>query len=97
MYANRVEVFHRADGDNVALAVAHYLELYLLPARNALFDKHLRYRRQAQAVRRYLVQLLGSLRDTAARTAERERGAHDNGVVYFLRERHCVLYGLYHL
>ncbi len=36
-----VEVLHRADRDNVALCVTDNLELYLLPAAYALFNKYL--------------------------------------------------------
>ena len=50
MNADRVEVFHRADGDNVALCVTDNLELDFLPARNTLFNKYLCDRRKTQTV-----------------------------------------------
>ena len=50
MYAHRVEVFHGANGDHVALAVPHDLELDFLPARNTLFNKYLCDRRKTQTV-----------------------------------------------
>ena len=41
MYAHRVEVFHIADGDAVALGIAHYLIFNFLPARDAALHQDL--------------------------------------------------------
>ena len=64
--ADRVEVFHGADRDDVALAVANNLELNLLPARNALFNEDLGDRRKRKAVCRNLHELFAVIDDTAA-------------------------------
>ena len=94
-----VEVFHRAYSDNVALRVAHYLKLYLFPARDALFYEHLSDRREVKAVARYLSQLFLIVYYTAAGTAEGECGANDERVAYTLliSEIYRVLYGIYYL
>ena len=38
VYADRIEIFHGADGDDVALAVTDHLKLDFFPAADALFD-----------------------------------------------------------
>jgi hypothetical protein len=45
VHAHRVEVLDRADDDAVVVAVAHDLELVLLPAEHRLLDEHLVDRR----------------------------------------------------
>lgn len=45
-----VKVFHITYGNAVALAVTHYLILYLFPAGNTFLDKDLVYARQAKPV-----------------------------------------------
>ena len=94
MNADRVEVLHGADGNYVALAVAHYLEFDLLPAGDALLDQNLCDRRKAKSVGGYLVELLRGLRDTAAGAAQRERRSDDYRIVNDLGEVHSVLDGL---
>ena len=69
VYADRVKVFHAAYGYAVAVLVAHDLELYFLPAGYALFNKHLRDRRETKTVGRYLRKLVPVLGDTAAGAA----------------------------
>ena len=46
--AHRIEVLDRADDDDVVVAVAHHLELELLPADDAALDEHLSRRRQLE-------------------------------------------------
>jgi hypothetical protein len=84
MYADRVYVFHRADRDGVILCVAHDLELYFLPPRYRLLDKHLADRGHAYAVPGYLAQLFRVVADAAAGPAERESGADDEREAYFI-------------
>ncbi len=50
MNSDGVEVFHRAHGEHVALAVAQNLEFDFLPAAYILFDKHLSYGRKHKPV-----------------------------------------------
>ena len=41
MDAQRVKVFHIADGDTVVVTVAHHLVFYLFPSLQTLFHQHL--------------------------------------------------------
>ena len=97
MHAHGVEVLHVADGDHVALAVAHHLVLDLFPAGDALLDQHLMDGRQAQTVGADLAQLGLVLTDAAAGAAHGEGGAHDHGVVDLLSEGQSVVQVLHHL
>ena len=78
MYADRVNVLHVADGDGVALVVAHYLVLDLLPACDALLDQNFVNTRVHDAGGRDLAQLLPGVGDAAAGAAERVRRADDD-------------------
>ncbi len=49
VHAHRVDVLDRADHDDVVVAVAHQLELELLPAEHRLLDQHLVHRAGGQA------------------------------------------------
>ena len=97
MYADGVHILHRADRDNVALGVAHYLELDLLPARYALLDKHLSDGREVQTVARYLAELLLGVYDTAACAAQRECGTNYKRIAdaLLIGEGNSVLNGVY--
>ena len=90
--ADGVEVFHRADGDDVAVAVAQHLELDLFPAVDVLFHQHLGDGREHEAVVRDGAQLLFVIGDAAARAAQREGGADNDGIADLVRHRHAFLY-----
>ena len=49
VHAHRVDVLDRADDHDVVVAVAHQLELELLPAEHALLDQHLVHRAGGEA------------------------------------------------
>ena len=49
VHADGVDILHAAYGDGAARAVAHDLELYLLPAEDVLLDQHLVYGRGVEA------------------------------------------------
>ncbi|MPM17476.1 hypothetical protein SDC9_63871 [bioreactor metagenome] len=87
VYADGVEVLHAADRNHVSVAVPHALERDFLPAGDTLFHEYLPNWRKAQAVARNLAQLVYRLRNAAAGTAQRERGAHDDGIADFACER----------
>ena len=80
MDADGIDVFHRADGNHVAARVAHGLKLDLFPAVNILFHEDLRDRRGVEAAARNGAQLVRAVGDAAARAAEREGGADDDGI-----------------
>ena len=92
MHADGVEILHRADGEHVPRAVAQDFELDLLPAADVLFDEHLRDGREHEPVVGDEAELLLVVRDAAARAAQRERGAHDDGIA----ELFCDLNALVH-
>ena len=80
VHADGVKVFHAAHGDDVAGAVAHGLKLDLLPAVNVALDKDLRDRGRVEPRLCRARELLRAVGHAAARTAERERRADDDGV-----------------
>ena len=80
VYADGVEVFHAAHGDDVAGTVAHGLKLDLLPAVDIALDEDLRDRGRVEPRLCDECELLCAVGHAAARTAERERRADDDGV-----------------
>ncbi len=72
VHAHRVEVLDRADDDDVVLAVAHHLELELLPADDRLLDQELVVHRQLETLPHDRLELLHVVGDAAAGAAERE-------------------------
>ena len=97
MNANRVKVFHGADGYNVALAVADNLKFNFLPAAYALFDKHLRNWGQAQSVCGNIPKLVLVVSDTSACAAQGKRRTDNNRIAYHLGKIHRVVNSLNHL
>lgn len=90
VYANRVKVFHGADGDNIALAVTDNFELNFFPAADALFDQNLCDRRQTQTVLGDVTQHFFVIGNTAAGAAQRECRTHDNRIADGLCEIYSV-------
>ena len=80
MDADGVDVLHAAYGDGAARAVAHDLELDLLPAEDVLLDQHLVYGRGVEARCGDGEHLLLAVGDAAAGAAEGEGGTDDDGV-----------------
>ena len=78
--ADGVKVLHIADGDDVALVVAHDLVLDLFPARDALFYQDLMDGGKTEAVGADLDELCLVLADAAAGAAHGEGGADDDRV-----------------
>ena len=56
--AHRIEVFDRADDDDVVLQVAHDLELELFPADDGFFDQDRVHRAQIQPALNDALQIL---------------------------------------
>ncbi len=80
MHADRIHVFHAADGDRMVRAVAHDLELDFLVSLDGLFDQHLMHRRQTERVGADLDQFLLIVGKSAAGAAQREGRTQDNRV-----------------
>ena len=78
MDAHRVEVLDRADDHDVVVAVAHHLELELVPADQRLLDEHLADRALVETAVEQLDELVLGMRRPAAVAAQSERRAqHD--------------------
>src|ERR1700691_910589 len=72
VYSHRVEVFDRADDDDVVFQITHYLELVFLPAEDRFSDKGLVHRREVETTSQHFHQLFAVVTDAAATTAERK-------------------------
>ena len=95
MYTYGVKVFHRADGEHIARAVAQHLELYLLPAADISFDEYLGNGREHQTVVSNEPELLFVVGDAAAGTAQRVRGTDDDGIAaYSVCHLHALFDGV---
>ena len=78
MDAHRIDVLDGADDDAVVRRVADDLHLVFLPAQHRLFDQDFGGRRQVQAARDDLVELLAVIGDAAAGAGQGE-GRADHG------------------
>src|SRR5262249_46396329 len=58
VHSHGVEVFNRADNDDVVGLVAHYLQLEFLPTDDRFLDEHFRHRAQVEAARDQFVEFL---------------------------------------
>ena len=75
VHAHRVDVLDRADHDGVVRAVAHHLELELLPAGDRLLDEDLGHRARGEAAARDALELGPGAGEPAPAPAEGERRA----------------------
>ena len=80
VHAHRVDVLDRADHDGVVRAVAHHLELELLPAGDRLLDEDLGHRARGEAAARDALELGPGASEPAPAAAERERRPDDQRV-----------------
>ena len=88
VHAHRVNVLDRANDDHVVVAVAHQLELELLPAEDRLLEQHLGDRAGIQPGPGDPAQLTGVVGDARPQAAQGERGPHHQRVAEFGR---CLL------
>ncbi len=95
MNADRIYIFHTADGNAVARSVAHYFVFDFFPAGNAAFHKNLSHTGKAQAVRQNFFQFHLIVRDAAAGTAERIGRTQYDRISDFIREINTVFYIFY--
>ena len=77
VHAHRVEVLDRAHHDHGVGAVAHHLELVLLPALDRALDQHLADRARRRARPDRFAVLVAVVDDRRAGAAERERRPQD--------------------
>ena len=96
MDAHGVDILHGADGDHVAGAVPHHLELDLLPAGDAPLNEHLAHPAEIDAPFGDLLQGGPVVGDAAASAAQGVGGADDDRVADLFGEIHRVLYAFHH-
>ena len=87
MDPDRVKILHRADRNDVPDPVTHRLKLNLFPPGNALFDKHLMYRRHIKPRLRNHGKLPGIHSNPSARASESECRTHNDGITDALSRR----------
>ena len=80
MNADRVNIFHAADGDCLVIRVTHNLKFDFFISLNALFDKYLVNRRELERVCADFDKLVFIVSKAAACTAECKCGTEYNGV-----------------
>ena len=85
MDADGVEILHITDGYRRVVGVTDDLVFYFLVALDALLDEHLTDGGEGESVLHLLPQLVCVVGKAAARAAEGEGGAKDNGVAYLFR------------
>ena len=78
--AHRVDVLDGADGDHLAVGVAHDLKLELLPAEDGLLDEDLVHGACGEATLDHGAQLLDVVHQAAARAAHGVGGAQHAGI-----------------
>ena len=69
--AHRVEIFNRADDDDVVLAVAHHFQLVFLPADDGFFDQNLMLGAEVQPPLRHTFIFFDVIGNIAAHAAQR--------------------------
>ena len=91
MDTHRIKIFHRADRDDVSIAVAHDLKFDLFPAGDTFLHQNLRDRGKTEPCGSNLAQLCFVNSDAAAGAAEGKGGAHDNRIACRVREGESTL------
>ena len=94
VHAQGVDVLDEADGDHVAVLVAHDLQLQLLPAEHALLDQHLADERGLQPARAHRGQLQRVVDDAAARAAHGVGRAQHHRVAETVRDGERLVHGI---
>ena len=69
MYAHGIEIFNRADDDDIVSKVTHDFEFILFPTKDGLFDQCLMDGRKIEATRENVKQFFAIVGDTASRAA----------------------------
>ena len=97
MDAHRVDIFHIADGDTVAVAVPDHFVFDLLPAADIPFHQDFTYAAQTQAVAGDLPQLILIISDTAAAAAQCISRPDDHRITDLFRKINAALKGGAHI
>ena len=97
MNADRVEVFHGADGNDVALAVTNNFKFNFFPAADTLFNQNLCDWGEPQTVFADVTQHFFVVCNPAACTAEGECRTNDNRIVNFFCKVNRIFYSFNNL
>ena len=73
MHADRVDIFHVADGDHISCSVTHYLVLDLFPACDTTLNQNLTYTGQTKSICKDLFQFFLIVCDSTAASTKRIR------------------------
>ena len=96
MYPHGVDVFHRADGNDIARRVAHGFKFNLFPPRHTALDKHLPNGRSLQPALCNAPQLCFVGRNAAAAAAQRKGRPHNHRPAHFVCGVQRLLHGSGH-
>src|SRR5579862_7555454 len=88
MNAHRIEIFDRADHDEVVANVAHYFEFVFLPAENGFFDERLMNGACIESACNQVPKFLAIVGNRAAGAAEREGRANHERIADRVRKLH---------
>ena len=94
VHANRVNVFHVADGDDIALAVTHDFVFDFLPACNTFLNQNLIYTGIQDTGSCNLTQLIPGISNTAAGTAQSICRTDDNRQTDFFGKSYRIFYAV---
>ncbi len=91
MHAHRIEIFDRADDDDVVLEVAHDFQLVLFPSDQRALDQNLTGGAHRESPVDEFLEFLPIVGDVAAGPAHCKRGADDGGKPDFLEDSGCLI------
>ena len=89
VHTHRVEIFDRADDDNVVLKITHDLQFELLPSDNRLLDENCMNRTQIKTALEDAFKFFAIEGNTTAGPAQSERGTDNGGKANILYNPHC--------
>ena len=93
VHADRIQVFHVADGDAVSCSVAHHFVLDFLPAGDAALHQNLPHSRKTETVLKNLAELCRIMCNTAAGAAQRVGRTQNNREA----DLFCEFYTVFHV
>ena len=97
VYAKRIDIFNKAYGNDIVLAVADYLQLQLLPAQDRLFYEYLAHKAGLQASCNDCFQLFYVIYKAAACAAHGICGTQHYRITQLFCDSHCLIYTVGHL
>src|SRR5579872_1305365 len=95
VHAHGIEVFDRANNNDVVLEVAHHLKLIFFPTEHRFFDQGFVYRREIKAAGQNFHQLFAVVADAAAASTQREGRTHDDRKANFPGEFQAIFQIVY--